>query len=327
MTYIRHLLLIYTLLNVIYIYIICKIQKYYIFNYWVCYAALFITLNLSRRPHLTEVKFAHAQSTRIQTFVHVGQIKWRCHSAAVFWCTTRCMFSTPHPSTDLDSPSVIAGIFLSCLSCFSFIQAPSWLLNIVHSIWSAASFFPYLPQRLPPHLFSRYFGIYFHSDWLGRMKGAGSPSGNSCHQMACGYYSARSLCWCCRLVRPWVMLALAPAICYVCCWGVCSGKPVETELIHMFKLGGEFWLVFADTEASKATWRNLPICYSLASRNLLRKVTLPMSLGSPPLPSPPFLPFLFSSHLYVPLPVLVFFSFLLSIPSSLSSPSHNADWL
>lgn len=41
--------------------------------------ALFITLNLSRRPHLTEVKFAHAQSIWIQTFVHVGEVSWHCH--------------------------------------------------------------------------------------------------------------------------------------------------------------------------------------------------------------------------------------------------------
>lgn len=163
---------------------------------------------------------------------------------------------------------------------------------------------------------------------IGRVKGAGSPSGSSCPQMACGNFSARALCWCCRLVGPWVMLALALAVCYVYCWGVCSGKPDETELIHMFKLGDEFWLIFADTEASKATWSNLPICRSLASRNLLRKVTVPVSLGPPPLPSPPFLPFLFSSPAlifllspYVPLPS----GFLL--PSlcpflSLSHPPH-----
>lgn len=144
-----------------------KIQKYYIFDYWVCYAALFITLNLSRRPHLTEAKFAHAQSTWIQTFVHVGEISWHCHSAAVFWYTTHCIFSTPHPFTDLDSPSVIVGIFFSCLSCFSFIQAPSWLSNIINNVWSAASFLAYSPHWLFPLFLPSYSGISFHSDWEG----------------------------------------------------------------------------------------------------------------------------------------------------------------
>lgn len=199
-------------------------------------------------------------------------------------------------------------MFFLCLSHFSFIQALSWLLNITDSIQSVISSIQYLSHWSCPPLSSLLSCsiLFWHllSEWLAWE----AEYGSSCHQLACGYFSARPHCWCCPLVPAGVMQALALVIGYVHCWGLHSGKPGGTD--PSFLLGWQILSEFCWYRGFQGhlalRWQSClllsGIKESTSSGKSLLLCPLPHHLPFPPFP--PSLPYPILSSFFFYLPTL-----------------------